>query len=823
MNVLPIDEVIPRLADSLRSSASVILSAPPGAGKTTRVPLALLEQDWLAGGKILMLEPRRLAAQRAASYMAREIGESVGRTVGYRIRGETRIGSRTRIEVLTEGVLTRLLHADAGLAGVKLVIFDEFHERSIHADLALAFSLEIQKQLGRDLRLLVMSATLDGLSVGRVLAGAPVIESAGRAYPVETRYLTYPFTGAVEGAVAHAVHRACAESQGDILAFLPGRREISRAEALLRDREPSEPLVICPLFGDAPPEQQKSALGAAPEGKRKVILATSIAETSLTIDGVRAVIDCGLSRTPRFDARRGMSGLVTVPVSVASADQRRGRAGRQSAGICYRLWTEKQQAELPAHATPEILVADLAPLALDLARWGAPTGEGLGFIDPPPERHIAQARDLLNSLGALAPDGTLTPHGRAIADLPVHPRLAHMILKAGERNLGSLACELAALLEESDILRGGSPGDIDLASRVEALRTGRNADRSVRARALAEAERLRRSIGAPAREQEIAQLGILSALAYPERIARRRGSAGRRYVMRSGTGALLPEWSQLAREEFLSIVDVDGVGTEVKVFLAAPVEMKDLEETFSDAVNEAQEVFWDAAQEAVVARFVRRLGTLVLAEGARAPRGEAARAAMCEGVRQMGLASLPWSKKAESLRMRSRWLNRVGLAGPSWPDLGDDHLLSTLPSWLGGHLDGITRRIHLQTLDMVAILRSILGPSRLKELDRLAPETIALKSGSRAVIDYSAGETPVISVRLQEMFGQKEGPSVAGVRLLVRLLSPAGRPLALTSDLQSFWQNAYREVRKEMRGRYPKHIWPENPLDASPTKRTKKK
>jgi len=576
MNVLPIDEVVPRLADLLRSSPSVILSAPPGAGKTTRVPLALLEQDWLAGEKILMLEPRRLAAQRAATYMAQEIGESVGGKVGYRIRGESRVGRSTRIEVLTEGILTRLLHADAGLAGVKLVIFDEFHERSIHADLALALTLEVQKQLRPDLRLLVMSATLDGLPLGRVLKSAPVIDSAGRVYPVETRYLSYPFSGAVEAALADAVRRACAESQGDILAFLPGRREISRAETLLHEGEQSEPLAICPLFGDAPREMQSAALGPAPDGKRKVILATSIAETSLTIDGVRAVIDCGLSRVPRFDVRRGMSGLVTVPVSVASADQRRGRAGRQSAGICYRLWTEKQHAALPSHATPEILVADLSLLALDLARWGTPKGEGLSFIDPPPEPHLAQARDLLAFLGAIGDDGALTAHGRAIADLPVHPRLAHMILKASERNLGSIACELAALLEEGDVLRGRQRGDIDLASRIHALRSPRNADPSVRSRALAEAERLRRSVGAPGELLDTAHLGILASLAYPERIARRRAGGRGRYVMRNGTGAILPDWSQLANEEFLSIVEVDGMGTEVKVFLASPVKLKDL-------------------------------------------------------------------------------------------------------------------------------------------------------------------------------------------------------------------------------------------------------
>ena len=822
MDPLPIDDSLPCLLAELGRARRVILSAPPGAGKTTRVPLALLEAPWMAGKKLLMLEPRRLAARRAASYMAAQLGESVGETVGFRIRGEAVSGRNTRIEVVTEGILTRLLHSGPDLPGVALVIFDEFHERSIHADLGLALALDVQDHLREDLRLLVMSATLDGVSLARVLGDVPVVVSAGGSHPVETRYLSYPWKGSVEREAVRVIRRALGETTGDLLVFLPGVREIRRAEMMLQEGELPGGAVAYTLFGDADPQSQSDALGPPPQGKRKILLSTSIAETSLTIDGIRVVVDSGLSRVPRFDPRRGMTGLVTVPASIASADQRRGRAGRQAPGACYRLWTEEQHRSLPAFSSPEILEADLAPLALDIARWGG--GDGLRFIDPPPPSHLSQARSILKSLGALDSRGALTSHGSAMADLPVHPRLAHMILRGKDLSLGSLSCDLGALLEERDILRGAAGRDVDIASRVQALHEPAGAGHAVRARLQAESRRLRRLLGegAAGRGEDLSRLGLLVAFAYPERVARRRGESPGRYLMVNGAGAVLPEGSVLGREEFLAVADVDGIATEVRVFLAAPLEREELVEAFRESILEQEEVFWNQEDEAVTARQVRRLGAITVEERVVVPRGETVREAMMEGIRLMGLEVLPWGK--ESVRSRSEWLRLRGLAPSDWPDLSDATLLATLRTWIGPFLGGMARRSHLQNLDMVSILRSLFAPRQWNDLARLAPETITVPTGSRVRLDYAAGEIPVLSVRLQEMFGQTDTPRIAGGRagVLIHLLSPAGRPLAVTQDLRSFWSNAYQDVRKEMRGRYPRHIWPEDPLGAKPTKKTRR-
>jgi ATP-dependent helicase HrpB len=822
MNRLPIEDSLPHLHAGLAGARRVVLSAPPGAGKTTRVPLALLEAAWMAGRKLLMLEPRRLAARRAAEYMAGQLGEKVGETVGYRIRGEVVSGTATRVEVLTEGILTRLLHSAPDLPGVGLVIFDEFHERSIHADLGLALSLDVQDHLRDDLRILVMSATLDGIALSRLLGDAPVVLAEGKSHPVQTRYLSFPYTGSFERETVRVIRRALAETEGDILVFLPGIREIRRAALMLAEGELPDSLLVRALFGEADPETQRLALDPAPPGKRKILLATSIAETSLTIDGIRAVVDSGFSRVPRFDPRRGMTGLVTVPVSIASADQRRGRAGRQSAGVCYRVWTEEQHRTLQPFSPPEILAADLAPLALDIARWGG--GEGLRFIDPPPASHLRQALSVLRLLGALDDRGALTPHGKAMSDLPVHPRLAHMILRGRALSLGPLSCELGALLEERDILRGAGKNDIDIASRVQALHDSGGVDRALRARVGAEARRLQAIAGAKSGSSDLSRLGLLVALAYPERIARRRGDLPGRYRMVNGTGALLPEGSTLGREEFLAIADVDGIGTEVRVFLAAPIGMEDLITGFGESIVEEEEVFWNQSDESVVARCAERLGAITVAERAVAPQGESVRAAMMEGIRQMGLGALPWKNESASARSRSEWLRLRGLAPADWPDLSDGQLLSTLPVWLGPFLEGMTRRSHLPRLDMSSILRHCFTLRQWNDLARLAPETITVPTGSRIRLDYAAGAIPVLSVRLQEMFGQTDTPVIAGgrVSVLIHLLSPAGRPLAVTQDLRSFWSNAYKEVRKEMRGRYPRHVWPEDPLAARPTRRTKK-
>ena len=820
MELLPIEESLPRILQELEGSRRVVLSAPPGAGKTTRVPPALLDAPWMAGKKILMLEPRRLAARRAASYMAAQLGETPGETVGYRIRGEAVVGRNTRIEVVTEGILTRLLHSAPDLPGAALVIFDEFHERSIHADLGLALALDVQDHLREDLRILIMSATLDGISLARVLGDVPVVVSGGRSHPVATHYLSFPYKGSIERETARIIRRALGETEGDILVFLPGVREIRRTAVMLEEGGLPGDVVAYTLFGDADPEAQRAALGPVLPGKRKVLLSTSIAETSLTIDGVRVVVDSGLSRVPGFDPRRGMTGLETIPVSVASADQRRGRAGRQGPGTCYRLWTEEQQRGLAHFSTPEILAADLAPLALDIARWGG--GDGLRFMDPPPASHLSQARSTLTLLGALDSRGALTPHGRAMADLPIHPRLAHMILRGRDLSLGSLSCDLGALLEERDILQGSMRNDVDIASRVQALRTGVGVGHALRGRVQGESRRLQRIASAGGGLDDLSRVGLLVALAYPERVARRRGESPGRYQMVNGAGAVLPEGGLLGREEFLAIAGVDGIGTEVRVFLAAPLEREDLVEAFQESIVEEEQVFWDRVEEAVVARRVRRLGAVTVGEKAVAPRGDAVRGAMSEGIRLMGLGALPWGK--ESVRSRSEWLRLSKLVPAEWPDLSDANLLATLPAWIGPFLDGVVRRSHLAKLNMESILRTLFSVRQWNDLARLAPETFTVPTGSRIRLDYTAGDLPVLSVRLQEMFGQTDTPAVAGgrVRVLIHLLSPAGRALAVTQDLGSFWSNAYRDVRKEMRGRYPRHIWPEDPLGAKPTKRTKK-
>ncbi len=818
----PIESALPDVIQALAGSRSCVLAAPPGAGKTTRVPLALLAAEWMSGSRLMMLEPRRLAARRAAEFMASCLGEHVGETVGYRIRGETRVSSATRVEVVTEGVLTRLLQSDPSLPGVGLVAFDEFHERSIHADLGLAFMLDVQEHLRRDLRVLVMSATMRSDAVSRLLSGAPVIESAGSAHPVETRYLDAAPDGPVEKTAALAVRRALRESGGDILVFLPGQREIRRTLGFLGELDLPQSVTVHALFGEAARDQQDAALEPAEPGGRKVILSTNIAETSLTIDGVRIVVDAGLSRRSRFDPRRGMSGLVTEPVSKASADQRRGRAGRQAPGVCYRLWTERQHAELPEYALPEIASADLAQLALDLVLWGHPDGGGLRFLDPPPPAHLSHARALLTSLGAISPGGGLTPHGRAIAGIPVHPRLAHMLIRAREFGAGSLACDVAALLEERDILREKPHHDIDFGSRIDALRTGKGADQAVRSRAIAESQRLRQAIGAREDRQDHGKLGSLLALAYPERIAQRRSDGKGRFQMRSGTGALVPEGT-LAREEFLAVADVDGTGTEVRVFLAAPLERAALLRQFADQIERREEVVWDDKKETVLALRTEALGALELSRHAFEPDDEKTLGVMIEGIRRMGLTCLPWSRESDSIRIRSEWLRLHGLVPEDWPNLEDQHLLDTLEAWLGPFLGGIRSRVHLARLNMPAVLKSRFSSQQLRQLDQFAPEALAVPTGSRVRLVYSTDLDPILPVRLQEMFGASLTPAVAGgkVPVQIHLLSPAGRPLAVTRDLPSFWKNAYPDVRKQMRGRYPKHHWPEDPLAAAPTRGTR--
>jgi len=829
MTDLPITAVLPAIRAALAAHPAVVLVAPPGAGKTTAVPPALLDAPWLAGRKIVMLEPRRLAARAAAARIAAGRGEAVGETCGWRVRLDSRIGPATRIEVVTEGILTRMIQDDPALEGVGLVIFDEFHERSLQADLGLALALEVQQGLRDDLRLLVMSATLDAAAVAAILGGAPVIESAGRAFPVETTFLARPAPGRLVEAMAQALPGIVAESTGDLLAFLPGGGEIRRVAAAIAGHPALAGVRIDPLFGDLPAEAQDRAIRPRADGGRKLVLATAIAQTSLTIEGVCGVVDCGQSRVARFDPGSGMTRLVTVPVSRATAEQRRGRAGRLGPGRCWRLWSEAEDRALAPHDSPEILAADLAPLALDLARWGVADAGALAWLDPPPAAHLAQARALLARLGAIDADGRITRHGRAMAALPAHPRLAHMMLMGRERGLGGLACDLAALLAERDILRPlGGGRDADLRPRLRLLRDGGRADgadRAALARVRDSARDARRRLGLKAGEGAAGRedaAGLLLAYAYPDRIARRRPGGEPRYAMAGGTGARFAEPEPLSGEDWLALADLDGDRREARIFLAAPLSLPEIEDGFADRIIAETVCGWDGREERVRAVRVRRLDRLVIEEK-RDPAPDPARlaAAMAEGVRAMGLACLPWGAETASLRRRVA-LARAHQPEAGWPDLSDGALLDTLDDWLVPHLDGITRRAQLDRLDLDAALAALLPWEMRRRLDALLPARLTVPSGSVVAIDYS-GDEPVLAVRLQEMFGCATTPTLMDGRLpvLLHLLSPARRPVQVTRDLAGFWAGAYRAVKADLKGQYPRHWWPDDPMQAEPTARAK--
>lgn len=813
----PIEPVIPGLRAALASSRRVVLSAPPGAGKTVRVPLALLDSGWLGDNKIVLLEPRRLAARRAAEFMAMQLGERVGETVGYRIRGDSVVSDRTRIEVVTEGILTRMLHNQPDLTGIGMVIFDEFHERSLHADLGLALTLDVQRHLRDDLRLLVMSATLDGLAVARLMEDVPVLSADTPSFPVETRYNRFTAEKPLEIRVADGIERAVAAGEGDLLVFLPGMREIRRVEEELLNRLPDN-VSVRPLHGDLPARMQDAAL--APAGGRKIILSTSIAETSLTIEGVSVVVDSGLARSLRFDPRRGMSSLVTVPVSRAVADQRRGRAGRTGPGLCLRLWTENEQQQLPGYPMPEIRVADLAHLALDLALWGSPDGAGLAFLDPPHPAHLAQAHDLLLRLGAMDQEKKLTGHGRAMAQLPIHPRYSHMILKAKEKRWGAAACELAALLEESEVLTGAGKNEVDLTARVEALRDGRGINSSVADRIESQKQRLMQIADVDADDNSKIPTGLLVAWAYPDRIGRKKPDRSHVYQLASGLLVSLPP-GPLARQEFLAVADADAGSAEGRIYLAAPLDRRDLEAAFSDEMTVSETVEWDERQGRVQSARLRRLGAMVVDESSFAADSEKISLALIDGIRRRGLQCLPWDGEANRFRERAEWAAAIFT---DLPDFSETVLLKELDIWLKLHLTGMSRLEHLQRLPLNDALRARLTHQQLRELERLAPSHYSAPSGSRIRLDYGAGGQVVLAVKLQELFGLLETPRVGGGRIpvTIHLLSPAARPLAVTQDLHSFWLNTYPEIRKQLRARYPKHPWPEDPLTAEPTRRTKR-
>jgi ATP-dependent helicase HrpB len=819
-----------------------VLQAPPGAGKTTLVPLALLDEPWLARRRVIMLEPRRLATRAAARRMSQLLGQHVGETVGFRVRGETRVGRATRIEVVTEGILTRMLHNDPSLDGTGVVIFDEFHERSLDADLALALTLEARDALRPDLRLLVMSATLDGAHVGRLIGDAPVITSEGKTFPVETRYLDRRPEQRVENATALAVRRVVASHEGDVLVFLPGTGEIRRTQELLAGADLPSGTRVHPLHGTLSPAEQDAAILPSSGGERKVVLATSIAETSLTIEGVRVVIDSGLARVPRFSPRTGMTRLETVRVSQASADQRRGRAGRVAPGVCYRLWAEHEQHHLVAYASPEVLEADLAPLALELAANGVDDPASLRWLDLPPAAAYAQARELLAELGALERTDEdrwrITRKGKRMVELPMHPRLAHMLLEAESLGVLSLACDLAALLGERDPVRSdpGSPADADVETRLalirgkrDALPGGAQASSEALRRIRAESDRLLTTLGGKRGRAAASgavgdgfdMAGLMLAFAYPDRIGQLRAPRSGRFLLRNGNGATLAGAQSLSDAPFIVAAELDGRRPESRIFLAARVELDSLEQHFGDQITIEREVMWDSRDRAVVARERERLGAIVLAERAlRDPDPEAVATALLDGIREGGIESLPWSDGARALRQRLAFLHGLDA---SWPDVSDAALVESLGTWLGPHLVGVRSVASLGRVDLAGALLALLPWEKRSALDALAPTHVVVPSGSRIPIDYSDSSAPVLAVRLQEMFGLAETPRVANgaVPLTVHLLSPAHRPVQVTRDLAGFWRTSYFEVRKEMRGRYPKHYWPEDPMQAEPTRRAK--
>lgn len=831
MDRLPIEEALPSLREVLAAGRSALLTAQPGAGKTTRVPLALLQEPWLVGQKLVLLEPRRLAARAAATYMAASLREPVGRTVGYRIRHDTKVGPDTRIEVVTEGILTRLLQQDPSLAGYGLVIFDEFHERSLQADLGLAFARESQRLFRPDLRLLVMSATLDCAAVTRILHDAETISCEGRLYPVTTHYLDRPIEGRLEQAVVRSIRQVLARDTGSLLVFLPGMAEIRRTERHLREVALGSDILIAPLHGDLPQDEQEQAILPAPPGRRKIVLATSIAETSLTIEGVRVVIDAGLMRVPRFDPRSGLTRLDTIRVTQDAVDQRRGRAGRLEPGTCYRLWTAAEQQALLPRRPPEILEADLAPLALDLAEWGVINERELSWLDPPPTGSLAQARDLLRQLGALDERGTLTAHGRRLAHVTVHPRLAHMIVTAVSLGWGSSACDLAALLSERDILQGGSGWrNADLRLRVEALQgtgeqlAGATVNRAACDRVRRASEQWRRQLQLASSSRDGNEhLGILLAFAYPDRIAQRITGSDGRYRLANGRGASFQTVQGLSQDEYLVVAQLDGSGDWARILLAAPVSIEALQQYCAERIQSVDLLEWDERSETVRARRQRRLGQLVLDDRAlHDPDQEQVAAALIFGIRRAGPACLPWTKELQQWRARIAFLHHID---PAWPDLSDEALLADLERWLGPFLTSLTSLAQVRRLDLLPPLDSLLSRQQRQELDRLAPTHLVVPSGSRVRVDYEQGEVPVLAVRLQELFGCRETPLIAGgkVPVMVHLLSPAGRPVQVTKDLASFWRSAYQEVKKELRGRYPRHHWPDDPLTAQPTNRTKRR
>lgn len=836
---LPILDALPALRRALSQSHAAVLQAPPGAGKSTVVPLALLEEPWVRDRKILMLEPRRIAARSVALRMAATLGEAIGETVGYRMRLDTRVGRRTRIEVVTEGVLTRMLQSDPALEGVAAVLFDEFHERSLQADLGLALCLDAKHTLDTATRVLVMSATLDGDAIANMLgAGTPVVRSEGRAFPVTIQYLGDGLPKLPGGdepperLASAAVRRALREQPGDVLVFLPGAAEIRRVLGMLESAPEvlQHQVALLPLYGDLDPRDQEAALAHDPHGPRRVVLSTNIAETSVTLPGIRTVIDSGLVRRSVFDPVSGMSRLETQRISRASAEQRAGRAGRVTEGVCYRLWSEGAHRSLAAFSRPEILDTDLTPLALDLAEWGAGEGAALRWLDAPPAATIDGARDLLHRLGALDEAARISAHGRRLARLPAHPRLAHLLVEAHERGVLSLGAKLAALLAERDVLRGrrGEVDDLDVLTRLD-LFTSSNAFAHARRMALQFERMFERSGNAPYPKNSKPPLDAagLLACAYPDRIAKRREGAEGRFLLANGRGAKFLRPDRLAAKNFIVALDLDDREREAHVLLAIGIDRESLETAAGDRLRTLNEVAWSTREQCVLARRVVKLDALILEERALSKTdADATLAAMLDGVREMGLECLPWDDVTRSFCARIALACRTQLPGTeSWPGFATDDLSNSIEDWLAPWLDGVTRRSHLQKLPLLEALQQRLGRTAQARLDEWLPTHIGVPTGSKIRVDYLSDRAPSAAMRMQEVFGLATTPRLALGKLPVtfELLSPAQRPLQVTSDLASFWRNAYAEVRKDMRGRYPRHYWPENPLEAEPTRGVRRK
>ncbi|MGP9813181.1 ATP-dependent helicase HrpB [Rhodopseudomonas sp. NSM] len=866
---LPIDDALDDLAAALGGNSTAVLVAPPGAGKTTRVPLALLDAPWLQGKKIIVLEPRRIAARASAERMAKTLGERAGDTVGYRVRFGSKISRATRIEVVTEGIFTRQILDDPELSGVGAVLFDEFHERSLDADLGLALARDAQQGLREDLRILVMSATIDGARVGKLLGDAPVVESLGRAFPVETRYLGRRSDAPMERQMAEAIASALRSDAGSVLAFLPGAAEIRRTETMLRERVHDASVEIVPLFGALDAAVQDRAIQPAPKGQRRVVLATSIAETSLTIEGVRIVVDCGLSRVPRYEPDIGLTRLETVRASRAAVDQRRGRAGRIEPGVCYRLWDEPQTASLPAYTQPEILSADLTSLLLDLAQWGVSDPATLAFLDPPPGPALKEARELLRELGALDADGRITDEGRALRAMALPPRLARMIVDAARQGHGEEAAEIAAILTE----RGLGGDSVDLDHRRDQFRRDRS-QRATSARQMAQGwasspspsrggwtaegrpgggshERgargtptpdpgsspgqapspqgggeSRRGSGRRSAQQadgdQSLSTGVLLSFAFPDRVAKNRGNGS--FVLANGRGAMIEQTSALARAPYLAVAELTGTAAQGRILLAAPITPAEIEQHFADQITDADEVSFDRAAMALRARRRRALHAITLSEAPRAltPSAETARV-LADGLVAVGLDRLPWSKSLEQWRGRVMFLRKA--EGEPWPDLSDTALAEQRDDWLVPALFDKAGLKDFSAGDLSDALMNLLPWELRARLEREAPTHFEAPTGTRLPIDYDAEQGPTIAVRLQELFGLTTHPSVAGgkVPLVLELLSPAQRPVQVTRDLPGFWRGSYAAVRADLRGRYPRHPWPEDPASAPPTRRVKPK